>query len=209
MAGLWRRYMFLLDAYPLPTKAVTSATLYAAGDGIAQTVDGTVSRSGYNVDRGIKSAVWGGIIFAPLAHVWYNRVLERYVAGTSTRAVLTKVALDQTGWALAINTLYLTYVTVALNHGTLSDAQRTVENKMWPLMKANWLLWPAVQLVNFRFVPGPLQVPFINAIVLGWSAFLALLATEGQGEQDDKAEKDGETALDVRKAERRSAEKTQ
>ena len=56
---------------------------------------------------------------------------------------------------------------------------------MWPLMKANWLLWPAVQLVNFRFVPPPLQVPFINVIVLGWSAFLALLATGGEEEKKE------------------------
>ena len=207
MAALWRRYMYLLEAYPLPTKAVTSATLYAAGDGIAQSVDGTIQRSGYNADRGVKAAIWGGVIFAPLAHTWYNRVLERYIPGTSGRAVLSKVALDQTAWALAVNTLYLTYVTVYVNHGTLSDAERTVRTKMWPLMKANWLLWPAVQLINFRFVPGPLQVPFINAIILGWSAFLALLATEGQNEQDEKAGKEGASALDVRKAERRSEEK--
>ena len=134
-------------------------------------------------------------------------MLERYIPGTSGRAVLSKVALDQTAWALAVNTLYLTYVTVYVNHGTLSDAERTVRTKMWPLMKANWLLWPVVQLINFRFVPGPLQVPFINAIILGWSAFLALLATEGQNEQDEKAGKEGASALDVRKAERRSEEK--
>ena len=52
-------------------------------------------------------------------------------------------------------------------------------------MKANWILWPAVQIVNFRFVPGPLQVPFINMIVLGWSAFLALLATGGTAEREE------------------------
>ena len=208
MAGLWRRYMSLLDVYPLPTKAVTSATLYAAGDGIAQSVDGTLQR-GYNVERGVKAAIWGGLIFAPLAHVWYNRVLERFLPGTSTRAVLTKVALDQTVWALPVSSLYLAYVTVYINHGTVDDAERAIRTKIWPLMKANWLLWPAVQLVNFRFVPGPLQVPFINVIVLGWSAFLALLATEGQAKQDEQTGKEGSTALDVRKAERRTAEKTQ
>ena len=110
MAALWSRYMRLLEVYPLPTKAVTSGVLFTAGDGIAQYVDGTIQKRGYNVDRGLKATVWGGIIFAPLAHVWYNRVLERYVPGTSTRAVLTKVFLDQTAWAVAINSLYLSYV---------------------------------------------------------------------------------------------------
>ena len=214
MAGLWRRYLHLLDAYPLPTKAVTSATLYAGGDGMAQYFDGTIARRGYNADRGVKAAIWGGVIFAPLAHVWYNRVLERFLPGTSNRAVLSKVALDQTAWGVAINSLYLTYVTLAINHGTLADAQQSITTKMWPLMKANWLLWPAVQLVNFRFVPAPLQVPFINIVILGWSVFLALLATEGGGEEDGKETGkvtdggEGETALEVRKAERRSVEKS-
>jgi len=179
MARVWSAYMRLLEVYPLPTKAVTSATLYTAGDGIAQCVDGTVQKRGYNADRGLKAAIWGGIIFAPLAHTWYNKVLEKYVPGVSNRAVFTKVFLDQTAWGLAVNSLYLAYATIAINGGNLSDARHAVETKMWPLMKANWMLWPAVQIVNFKFVPGPLQVPFINVVVLGWSAFLALLATGG------------------------------
>ena len=223
MARLWSRYMHYLDVYPLPTKILTSGTLYTAGDGIAQYVDGTIAKRGYNVDRGVKAAIWGGVIFAPLAHVWYNRVLERYVPGTSGRAVLTKVFLDQTAWAIVINTFYLSYAydiaspfltpaltsspstpsshllpfppscvcsTMFINGGSAADAQRAVETKMWPLMKANWLLWPAVQVVNFRFVPAPLQVPFINVIVLGWSAFLALLATGGEEEQKEGKELD-------------------
>jgi protein Mpv17 len=210
MARAWARYMHYLDVYPLPTKAITSATLYTAGDGIAQYVDGTLQTRGYNADRGLKAAVWGGIIFAPLAHVWYNRVLERYVPGASNRAVATKVFLDQTGWGLAVNSLYLYYAsdthcrhsaqhagrvqchrlltrallsplcvcsTIAINGGSPQDANRAVQTKIWPLMKANWMLWPAVQVINFKFVPPPLQVPFINVVVLGWSAFLALLAT--------------------------------
>ena len=109
MARLWSRYMHYLDVYPLPTKILTSGTLYTAGDGIAQYVDGTIEKRGYNVDRGLKAAIWGGVIFAPLAHVWYNRVLETRLPGTSTRAVLSKVFLDQTGWAIVVNAIYLSY----------------------------------------------------------------------------------------------------
>ena len=85
---------------------------------------------------------------------------------------------------------------MVINNGTVTDAKRAVTTKMWPLMKANWLLWPAVQLVNFRFVPPPLQVPFINVVVLGWSAFLALLATG-----DDKREEEKEDTGAVRRLE--------
>jgi len=164
---------------------ITSGSLFGAGDAISQYVDGTASsRSGYNYERTSKAMIWGGIIFAPLAHVWYNKVLEKLIPGTKTSAVLTKVALDQTLWGVAINSLYLAYATVYINNGSLSDVEPTVTNKIWPLMKANWVLWPAVQLVNFRFVPGPLQVPFINVVVLAWSCYLALLATEDNTNKD-------------------------
>jgi len=177
MSFLLSRYMHLLHTYPIPTKMVTSGTLFGAGDGIAQYMDGTAKVKGYNTDRTFKAVIWGGVIFAPIAHVWYNKVLEVFIPGTSTRAVLTKVALDQTIWGFFINSLYLSYAAVYINHGDLSSAKRSVETKIWPLMKANWVLWPAVQLVNFKFVPPPLQVPFINVVVLGWSAFMAMLAT--------------------------------
>jgi len=181
MSRLLSRYLHYLSVYPLPTKIVTSASLFGAGDVISQYVDGTmVSKNGFNQDRTMKAMVWGGIIFAPLAHVWYNKVLERFVPGTHATAVLTKVALDQTLWGVAINSLYLAYATVSINHGSVSDIEPTVRSKIWPLMKANWILWPAVQLINFKYVPPPLQVPFINVVVLAWSCYLALLATENQ-----------------------------
>ena len=108
--------MRLLDLYPLPTKMVTSGTLYTAGDAIAQYVDGTIPKRGYNVERGLKGAIWGGVIFAPLAHLWYNRVLERYVVGSGMKPVLIKVALDQTAWALVINAFYLSYASAPTPH---------------------------------------------------------------------------------------------
>lgn len=43
---------------------------------------------------------------------------------------------------------------------------------------ANWVVWPGAQMVNFRFVPPALQVPFINVVVLGWSSYLAMKAAE-------------------------------
>ena len=51
-------------------------------------------------------------------------------------------------------------------------------SRPFPTHRSSPALSPPAQ-VNFRFVPPPLQVPFINVVVLGWSAFLALLAAEG------------------------------
>lgn len=177
MSRLLHSYLRLLNERPILTKSVTSGTLFGLGDCIAQYADGSLQRRGYSGDRTLKAVVWGGVIFAPAAHVWYNKFLERVIPGATTAAVLKKVVLDQTLWSVAVNSVYLTYATLTINHGDLEDAKHAVTSKMWTLMKANWMVWPAVQLINFKLVPGPLQVPFINVVALGWSAFLAVTAT--------------------------------
>jgi hypothetical protein len=40
----------------------------------------------------------------------------------------------------------------------VADAQKAVQTKMWPLMKANWLLWPAVQIVSRRALPRHIRL---------------------------------------------------
>ncbi|PWN18689.1 hypothetical protein BCV69DRAFT_235743, partial [Microstroma glucosiphilum] len=41
---------------------------------------------------------------------------------------------------------------------------------------ANWQLWPMIQLVNFRFVPLRLRVPFTSACGIAWTLWLSLLS---------------------------------
>jgi protein Mpv17 len=49
---------------------------------------------------------------------------------------------------------------------------------------ANWQLWPMIQLVNFRFVPLRLRVPFTSACGIAWTLWLSLLsAAKGDGEK--------------------------
>jgi hypothetical protein len=34
--------------------------------------------------------------------------------------------------------------------GSFNDAKAKVQKEFWPVMKSNWMIWPAVQLINFR-----------------------------------------------------------
>ena len=49
----------------------------------------------------------------------------------------------------------------------------------------------SLQVVNFKFIPPPLQVPTVNVAIMGWSCFLALKANETPG---------GDSAADAKKA---------
>lgn len=65
---MWRRYNELLHTRPLPTKCITSAILYMLGDGAGQYLDGTLQRQGYQPRRTLSAGIFGGLVFAPIAH---------------------------------------------------------------------------------------------------------------------------------------------
>lgn len=43
-----------------------------------------------------------------------------------------------------------------------------------PTLKANYILWPAVQMINFRLMPLQFQIPFVSTIGIAWTAYLSL-----------------------------------
>ena len=50
--------------------------------------------------------------------------------------------------------LGLFYLVMPLIKGkTIGDSLYEIKTKLWPTLIVNWKLWPAVQLVNFVFVP--------------------------------------------------------
>ena len=51
-----------------------------------------------------------------------------------------------------------------------------------PALVANWKLWPAVQTINFRFMPLRYRVPFTGAVGIAWQVFLSILNSAKQDE---------------------------
>ena len=48
-----------------------------------------------------------------------------------------------------------------------SDPQEKLRGAYWEALKKNWMLWPAVQMVNFKFVPLEHRVLVVNVVSLG------------------------------------------
>lgn len=53
-----------------------------------------------------------------------------------------------------------------------------IKVKLWPTLRANYMLWPAAHLINFAFVPGDLRILYINVIALFWTCFLSIQANK-------------------------------
>ena len=56
-----------------------------------------------------------------------------------------------------------------------SDPKEKLEKSYLSGLKANFMVWPLVQGINFKFVPLDLRVLFVNTVSLGWNCFLSFL----------------------------------
>ncbi|XP_077529755.1 mitochondrial inner membrane protein Mpv17-like isoform X2 [Haemaphysalis longicornis] len=108
----------------------------------------------------------------PVLRVWYI-ALERIVGSTGGGAmVVKKVLLDQGVFTPVFIPSFLTTLG-ALQGRSWEGIKDMVRMDYLPILKANYMLWPAAQLINFRFVPLAYRVPFASCVALVWNTYLA------------------------------------
>ena len=59
-----------------------------------------------------------------------------------------------------------------------TDPGEKVRGAYWEALKKNWMVWPAVQAVNFKFVPLEHRVLVVNVVSLGECDTLFLCLSE-------------------------------
>lgn len=167
-------YGRLLSRYPLATKSITSAGLVGLGDLLSQGIEmwsnGEVRLP--DPQRVGTMALFGGAYLGPLLHCWYSLVLGRYFPAPGFLTVIKKTLLDQTLFAPFGCYSFFIGLTL-LNGGTLEQGQIKAHKDMWPTLLANWSIWPAVQIVNFGFIPIPYQVLVVNFVAVFWNSYLS------------------------------------
>ncbi|MCJ1292198.1 hypothetical protein MMC34_003748 [Xylographa carneopallida] len=116
-----------------------------------------------------------GFIMSPLQYHWFAFLSKSFpitkTAGFS--AVLKRVACDQLMFSPVGLACFFTFMTVAEGGGRRAIS-RKFQDVYLPALKANWILWPAVQLLNFRLIPLQFQIPFVSTIGIAWTAYLSL-----------------------------------
>lgn len=53
--------------------------------------------------------------------------------------------------------------------------QEKLEKNYTTALTSNYMLWPFVQMVNFKLVPLHHRVLFVNVISIGWNSYLSYL----------------------------------
>ncbi|KAJ5392563.1 hypothetical protein N7509_008053 [Penicillium cosmopolitanum] len=98
-----------------------------------------------------RMALYGGAVFGPVATKWFGILQRHVVLKTTLTTTLARVGFSPLD---------------KLKHSWL------------PAYKANCMVWPFVQGVNFTFVPLELRVLVVNVISLGWNCFLSLMNSD-------------------------------
>lgn len=138
-------------------------------------------------------AAYGGLIFGPAATHWYTFLANRVVLSTPNRSIFARIACDQFIFAPINMTLFLS--SMAYLEGS-SPSQRLRD--AWPVgMKNNFLLWPWVQAVNFKYVPLEHRVLVVNTVALGWNCYLSFLNSSGGGQEAEDRKTVVEKAKEV------------
>ncbi|GAP82815.1 putative vacuolar membrane protein [Rosellinia necatrix] len=116
-----------------------------------------------------------GFAMAPIQFKWFG-FLSRAFPITKTSAfipALKRVAVDQIAFAPVSVALFFSVMTIAEGGGRRAVALKLKDMYM-PTLKANYMVWPAVQIINFRLMPVQFQLPFVSTIGIAWTAYLSL-----------------------------------
>jgi protein Mpv17 len=84
------------------------------------------------------------------------------------------VALDQGVFAPTFIGIFLSSMAL-MEGGKPSDK---LSKSYFPALKANYMIWPWVQLVNFKVVPLEHRLLFVNVIAIGWNCYLSYLNSQ-------------------------------
>lgn len=136
-----------------------------------------------------------GFLMAPVQFRWF-KFLEKTFPLTKTSAfvpAMKRVAFDQLIFAPFGIGCFFTAMTLAEGGGKRAVYQK-MRDMYVPTLKANFMVWPAVQVINFRLMPVQFQLPFVSTVGIAWTAYLSLT----NAAEDVQQSRSSSTASDVR-----------
>ncbi|CCF32955.1 sym-1 [Colletotrichum higginsianum] len=167
-------YQARLAARPLLTQSITTAVLFATGDITAQQLVDKRGLEKHDFARTGRMALYGGVIFGPVATNWFKFLQHNVVLKNKNAEILARVAVDQGVFAPVMISVFLS--SMATLEG--SSIQEKLDKNYKTALTSNYMLWPFVQMINFKLVPLHHRVLFVNVISIGWNSYLSFLNSQ-------------------------------
>lgn len=112
---------------------------------------------------------FSGFTAGVICHHWYN-FLDKIIVGRSLEMVIKKLFLDMFVCSPVIIMSFFATVAIFEEH-PLENFTEEVGDKFWTLYKAEWVVWPPAQVINFYFLPTRFRVAYDNSISLGYDIY--------------------------------------
>lgn len=157
------------DKYLLYTNVGISVSLSALGDVIEQKYEVYIeAQEKFDPTRTSHMACSGAAV-GVLCHNWY-KFLDRFIVGRTFDMVVKKLVLDQVIFSpLMIITFF---ASIALfEENPVQNFKEEVRDKFLMLYRAEWMVWPPAQIINFYFLPTRFRVLYDNTISLGYDIY--------------------------------------
>lgn len=172
----WNSYESVLATYPVATKAMTSATVYALGDVLSQR---TASEEKLDKGRVVRSMIAGGVGHGPLSHFWYN-FSENFFTQIGLPIAwwnfIPKIVVDQTVWGPIWNSLYILLIGM-MQKESFGKMKGDIQSNTVPLFLEGLKLWPLAHCVTYGLIPVENRLLWVDAVEIVWVSILATKAT--------------------------------
>lgn len=163
---------------PYIAEGSRAAAIMATGDILAQTVVEKKDLKEIDFARTIKYSSLGLLFVGPILKYWYG-LLDRSITIKQSRLQRTvkKMVVDQSIMAPALNLSIMALVGL-INEESSNTIKERIKVQYPDIMKNNYMLWPAVQMVNFSIVPVKYQVVFVQLIAVVWNCFVSQMLND-------------------------------
>ena len=111
------------------------------------------------------------LLQAPTLHYWF-RFLDKKIVGQKGLQPFKKVVVDQSLMAPSINTGIIILLEV-MQRRKWPEIRAKIGDNLPGILKNQYKLWPAVQLVNFYLVPLEYRVLVVVFVAFFWNIYLA------------------------------------
>ncbi len=113
-------------------------------------------------------------VFGPAASKWFGFLQKKVQLGPgrANAEIAARVGLDQCVFAPAHLLVFLT--TMSVMEGR--DPRAKLDAAYMSTLRANWLLWPWVQALNFKLVPLQHRLMVVNVVALGGVFFYSFFS---------------------------------
>ncbi|KAJ0178186.1 hypothetical protein K1T71_006009 [Dendrolimus kikuchii] len=157
------------DKFLFFTNVTISVSLSSLGDIMEQSYEvytGSVEK--YDAKRTMHMAFSGAAV-GVLCHHWY-KILDKFIIGKTLDMVAKKLFLDQMVFSPIMIVTF--FGSVALfEENPYENFKEEVRDKFLTLYRAEWMVWPPAQVINFYFLPTRYRVLYDNTISLGYDVY--------------------------------------